>query len=324
MTETLVSSEASTSREKLLFWVGKVVGGKTPWQIRKSLMGIVFLSPWLAGLLIFWLGPIMASLYFSFTKYDIISPPRFLGLANYQRAFLEDELFVPSLWRTLKYALIMVPVGQIGSLILAILLNRDSEAVNAYRTFFFLPSLTPIVAMAILWKWLLHPNIGPINTALGFIGIDGPGWLTSQTWALPSLILMGLWAGWGGNTMLIYLAGLQNVPDSLIDAAEIDGAGTWAKFRNVTLPMISPTILFNLILGVIGALQVFAAAFVATEGGPSYATWFLALHIYNQAFKYFRLGYGSALAWVFVLILLVFTFVQLRMSERWVYYTGGE
>jgi len=325
VTETALSSKPSTSKERyLLLLVGKLVGGETPWQTRKALTGIVFLSPWLAGLLIFWLGPLVASLYFSFTEYDVISPPTFVGLANYQKAFLRDKLFVPSLWRTLKYALFVVPVGQLGSLTLAVFLNRKLRAVNVYRTLYFLPHLTPIVAMAVLWKWLLHPTIGPVNTVLRFIGIEGPGWMTSEVWALPSLVLMSLWAGMGGNTMLIYLAALQNVPESLIDAAEIDGAGAWAKFRNVTFPMISPSILFNLVLGIIGALKVFTAAFVATEGGPSYATWFLALHIYNQAFKYFRLGYGSALAWVFVLILLVFTYFQLRMSERWVYYSGGE
>jgi multiple sugar transport system permease protein len=178
------------------------------------------------------------------------------------------------------------------------------------------------VALALLWTWLFHPSAGPVNVALGLVGIEGPGWLTSKQWALPAVIIIALWAGMGGNAMLIFLAGLQGVPKELLEAAEIDGAGRWAKFRAVTLPMISPTLLFNLILGIIAALKVFTISFVATNGGPSYATWFYALHIYNQAFHYFRMGYGAALAWIFVVILLAFTYLQLNISRRWVYYAG--
>jgi multiple sugar transport system permease protein len=194
--------------------------------------------------------------------------------------------------------------------------------VNAFRTLYFLPSLTPTVALALVWLWLFHPKVGPINVALSGLGVEGPAWLASSEWALPALIIIDLWAGWGGSAMLIFLAGLQGVPRELHEAAEIDGAGPWAGFRHVTLPMLTPTILFNFILGVIGALKVFTLAFVATKGGPSYATWFFALHIYNNAFEYFRMGYGSALAWIFVVILLVFTAVQLALSRRWVYYAG--
>jgi multiple sugar transport system permease protein len=215
-----------------------------------------------------------------------------------------------------------VPLGVVGSLLLAMLLNRKLKGTNLYRTLFFLPHLTPGVALAVLWIWLLHPTVGPINLVLSWFGIAGPGWLTAKAWAIPALILISLWAGLGGNTMLIFLAGLQGVPQELLEAAEIDGAGSWSKFRNVTLPMISPTLLFNLILGVIGALKVFTLAYVATNGGPSYATWFYALHIYQQAFAYFRMGYGAALAWIFVLVLLAFTYLQLTLSKRWVYYAG--
>ncbi len=188
---------------------------------------------------------------------------------------------------------------------------------------FFIPHLAPAVATAMLWKWLFHPSLGPINTALGWVGIEGPGWMTRKEWALPAIIIMNLWSGIGGNTMLIFLAALQGVPQSLLDAAAIDGAGGWARFRNVTLPMISPTILFNLVLGVIGALKVFTSAFVATSGGPSYATWFYALHIYRHSFQYYRMGYGAALAWVFVVVLLFFTYIQMTLSRRWVYYEGA-
>ncbi|MCB0085963.1 MAG: sugar ABC transporter permease, partial [Caldilineaceae bacterium] len=196
------------------------------------------------------------------------------------------------------------------------------KGTNIFRTLFFLPSLTPAVALALLWSWLFHPSVGPINVVLRWMGIAGPGWLTSKEWALPALIIISLWAAIGGNSMLIFLAGLQGVPRELYEAAAIDGAGSWARFRAVTLPLITPTLFFNLVLGIIGALKVFTLAFVATLGGPSYATWFYALHIYRQAFEYFRMGYGSALAWIFVVILLIFTFIQLRLSNRWVYYAG--
>lgn len=292
-------------------------------EVRRSMAGITFLLPWILGLLIFWIGPIIASFYFSFTTYDVLSPPKWVGLANFKQALTSDNLFWPSLGRTLQYSLIVVPLGMLGSMSLATLLNRGVKGTNIFRTFFFIPSLTPSVALAILWRWLLHPNVGPINLALSWFGIfPGPGWLTSKDWALPAIIIMNMWAGIGGNTMLIYLAALQGVPQSLLEAAEIDGASVWQKFRNVTLPMISPTIFFNLVLGVIGALKVFTTAFVATQGGPSYATWFYALHIYQNAFAYFKMGYGSALAWIFVLILLVFTYLQVTLSNRWVYYAG--
>ncbi|HVC33710.1 MAG TPA: sugar ABC transporter permease [Chloroflexota bacterium] len=303
--------------------VARLAGAKTPLQARKALWGYLLLLPWLLGLIIFIVGPIIASFYFSFTDYEGMGVPAWIGLANYQKAFFGDDLFWPSLGRTFEYSLVVVPVGLLGSLVLAVLLNRGMKGTNIFRTVFFLPSLTPAVALALLWTWLFHPTVGPINLGLSWVGVQGPGWLTDQHWALSALIIISLWASMGGNAMLIFIAGLQGVPESLMDAAEIDGAGRWDKFRNITLPMISPTLLFNLILGVIGALKVFTIAFVATQGGPSYATWFFALHIYQQAFSYFRMGYGSALAWIFVIMLLIFTYVQLSFSRRWVYYAGG-
>ena len=302
--------------------LARIVGAHSPLMIDRAVWGYIFLSPWLVGLIVFVLGPIIASAYFGFTNYDVIDPPKFAGLANYHKAFLEDELFWPSLWRSLKYSLVVVPVGLAGSLVLALVLNQGVLGTNLFRTFFFLPSLTPAVALALLWRWLFHPTLGPINSMLGWIGIRGPAWMVSKHWALPALIIISLWASMGGGRMLIFLAGLQGVPQSLYEAAEIDGAGAWRKFWNVTLPMISPTFLFNLVLGVIGALQVFTLSYIATEGGPSYATWFYALHIYRQAFEYYRMGYGAALAWIFVVVLLAFTYVQLNLSRRWVYYAG--
>ena len=302
--------------------IGTLVGARSPLEIHQALWGYIFLLPWLLGLLIFTIGPILVSAYFSLMEYDVLSPPKFIGLENYIRAFTGDKQFWPSLWRTLDYSLQVVPLGIISSLLLAMLLNQGYKGTSFFRTMFFLPSLTPAVALALVWTWLLHPQLGPLNIALGWVGVQGPGWLADKLWALRSLVLMALWAGVGGNQMLIFLAGLQSVPRELLEAAQIDGAGPWARFRHVTIPMISPTLLFNLILGIIGALKVFTLAFVATNGGPSFSTWFYALHIYNQAFNYFRMGYASALAWIFVVILMVFTYLQLHLSRRWVYYGG--
>ena len=318
-----LSGEALVGRRQRRSIGHTLLGVGSDIQARKALYGWLFLSPWAIGLVVFYIGPVIASAYFSFTKYNIVKAPVFLGLDNYKRAFFEDRLFWPSLGRTFKYAIVSVPLGLIGSLLLALLLNQHLKATNIYRTLYFLPHLTPSVAMSILWVWLLHPHMGPVNLLLGKLGIKGPGWFTHEDWAIPSLIIVSLWAGMGGNRMLIFLAGLQGVPDELYDAASIDGAGMLAKFWHVTMPMISPTMLFNLVLGVIGALKVFTMSFVTTGGGPNYATWFYALHLYQNSFAYFRMGYSCALAWFLALILLIFTYVQLAVSKRWVYY-GGE
>jgi multiple sugar transport system permease protein len=304
-------------------FIARLTGVETRYQAKFALWGYLFLLPWLIGLIVFIIGPIIASLYLSLTEYDIVSPPRFVGLANYHTAFFEDTLFWSSIGRTLLYSVVVAPLGLLGSLLLALLLNRRAIGISAFRTVFFLPSLIPTAALALLWIWLFDPNYGVINQILGAVGINGPGWFQSPQWALPAVMATALWAVWGGSTMLIFLAGLQGVDRSLLEAAEIDGAGSWSKFRHVTLPLISPTMFFNLVLGVIAAMQVFTISYIATQGGPRYTTWFYALHIYNQAFLYFKMGYGSALAWLFVIVLLVFTVIQLRFSQSWVYY-GGE
>ncbi|MBC7236169.1 MAG: sugar ABC transporter permease [Chloroflexi bacterium] len=292
-------------------------------RVRLAMWGYLFALPWILGLIIFWVGPTLASFYFGFTEYDIVSPAKFVGLANYIKAFTGDDLVWPSMQRTLYYTLIVVPLGVMGSFFLAVLLNQKLVGTNIFRTIFFMPHLVPIVASSLLWTWLLHPRVGPVNYVLDKLGLPTPGWFASPAWAIPACILVALWTGVGGNRMLIFLAGLQGVPEELYEAADIDGASRWAKLRHVTLPMISPTMFFNIVLGIIGALQVFSIAFVATAGGPSYATWFYALHIYNQAFRYFRMGYGSALAWIFAVVLVILTYIQMSLSERWVYYGGG-
>ena len=291
--------------------------------LRETLEGYLFILPWIIGFLVLTLGPMIASLFFSFTQYSIIRPPRFNGLENYIRAFSgKDRLFYSSLARTARFALYYVPVGVVISLILAIALNHKLRGTTVYRTLFFLPSLTPAAASTLLWSWLLNPEVGPVNYLLYRIGIDPPRWLASPDWALPTIVMIAIWGTAGGSRMIIFLAGLQGVPDELYDAASIDGANAWHRFQHVTLPMISPVIFFNLILGAIGAFRVFTFAFMATGGGPAYATWFYMLHLYNTAFRSLYMGYASALAWVLFVIVLAFTVVQFYLSGRWVFYSG--
>jgi len=291
---------------------------------QEALFAYVFLLPWIVGFVAFVAGPILASLFLSLTNYDIVKPPAFIGLDNFVRAFTIDELFWPSILRTFEYAAIIVPTGVGGALLIAVLLNQGLRFTNLYRTVFFLPHLTPVVASVFIWLWLLHPQYGSVNEVLfRLFRVIGPGWFTSKEWAIPSLILVALWGVIGGNMMMIFLAGLQGVPRDLYEVASMDGAGSWTRFWHITLPMISPTIFFNSVLAVIGALQTFTTAFVATQGGPAYATWFYALHIYTTAFSFSEMGYANALAWLFFIVLVSFTVVQFRASTRWVFYAGG-
>lgn len=291
--------------------------------VRQNILGYLWISPWLLGFLIFTLGPMLASFILGFANYRIITTPTWVGTRNYAYALTKDKLFWPSLGRTFYFVLISVPLGLLGSLLLASLLNQRVKGETIFRTLFYLPSLTPTAAAAILWIWLLHYEVGLVNYLLSLVGIQGPRWLGSIQWAIPAIILIGLWTGMGGGRMIIFLAGLQGVPREFYEAAEIDGAGRWHKFRHITLPMISPTIFFNLVLGIIGALQVFTTAFITTKGGPGRASWFFALHVYTNAFEYFDMGYACTLAWLMFLVILVFTIIQVRLSDMWVYYAGG-
>jgi multiple sugar transport system permease protein len=297
--------------------------GISPLRRRHIAEGYLYLTPWLIGYVVFTAGPVLASLVLSFTSYNLISAPTFVGFSNYVEAFTKDQQFWPSLERTFRYAVVSVPLGIVGSLAVALLLNVRVRGTTVFRTLFFMPSLVPIVASTVLWAWLLQPDWGLVNyTIYQLTGQPGPRWFQAPEWAMTGLISLSLWTSIGGTRMIIFLAGLQGVPQELYDAAAIDGAGAWGRFRNVTLPLITPTVFFNLVLGVIGALQVFTSAFIATGGGPAYATWFYALHIYKQAFSYFSMGYASALAWVFLLIILALTWVQFKLSRRWVYYAA--
>lgn len=303
------------------FWAGRKPLSRM--QRLEAFQGYLLISPWLIGFFVFILGPMLASFYYSFTLYNVMTVPRFAGLYHYIYAFTQDNLFWVSVKRTLLWTVMTVPLGIVGALFAAILLNNKLKGMAFYRTSFFLPHLTPVVAASILWMWILQPDIGILNSALDSIGIRGPKWLQSIQWSMPALAMIALWTGIGGNKMLIFLAGLQAIPDTLYEAADIDGANRWQKFRNITLPMISPSMFFNLILGVIASFQVFGMAFVTTRGGPAYSTYFYALHLYQQAFVSFDMGYGSALAWIFFVAVLALTLIQLWLQKRWVYYEGA-
>ncbi|HZT43967.1 MAG TPA: sugar ABC transporter permease [Chthonomonadaceae bacterium] len=285
--------------------------------------GLLFAAPWLVGLAVFIVYPILASLTYSFCSYDAIRPPHWVGLRNYQEMLFQDPLFWKALGNTLYMVVVGLPIGLAASLIVALLLNQKVRGIAFYRTLYFLPSITPVVATTVLWMWLLNPEIGLVNILLGKVGIaHPPAWLQDPAWSKPALILMGLW-GVGGS-MVIYLAGLQDIPEALYEAARLDGAGMLAQFRHVTLPMLSPVILFNLIMGLIGMFQYFTQVYVVTggTGGPQDSTLFFALHLFNKAFTDFRMGYASAMAWVLFAITLICALVIFRSSARWVYYAG--
>jgi multiple sugar transport system permease protein len=294
----------------------------SPLARRKAVEGYLYISPFLIGFATFTAYPLIASLYLSFTNYNLITPPTFVGLENYTHAFFDDNLFWSSLGRTARYALMVVPLGVLASLGAALLLTRGLPGTSIFRTFFFLPSITPIIASVLIWLWILQPSIGVLNYLLSLLNIPGPPWIRGTAWALPSLVMLSLWNTAGGSRMIVFLAGLQAVPSELYDAAKIDGSNAWQRFRHVTVPLISPTIFFNVVISIIGALSVFSVAYIGTQGGPAYATYFYVYHLYTNAFQYSLMGYASALAWIFLVIVLVLTGIQFRLQHRWVYYAA--
>jgi multiple sugar transport system permease protein len=295
---------------------------RAPLLKQRGFWGLVFISPWLLGFLLFTAGPMLASLYLSFCKYDLHTL-EWVGTKNYQVLLTRDPLFWKSLTNTAIYVLFSVPLGLTGSLMIALLLNQAVRGIALFRTMFYLPSLVPAVASALVWAWVFHPDAGLLNYGLSLLGVEGPQWLQDPKTALASLIIMSLW-GIGGGRMIIFLAGLQGISDELYEAASLDGAKGWSVFRHITLPMLSPTIFFNLVLGIIGSFQVFTTAYVMTGGGPNNATLMYVLYLYNNAFRFFKMGKASAMAWILFVILLVFTVIQFRNASRWVYYEGGE
>jgi multiple sugar transport system permease protein len=293
---------------------------------RKLLWGLAFISPWVVGFCAFIVFPLGSSLWYSFTNYDLFQPPQWVGLYNY--AFmLHDATFWTAMYNTAYLAVFFVPLNIAFGIGLATLLNARVRGLAFYRTLAYLPTIVPAVASAILWLWLLNPNYGVVNLLLSDLHIAQPGWLASPAWSKPAYILMSLWASLG-NTMLIFLAGLQGVPQALYEAADLDGAGRFTKFRHITLPMLSPVIFFNLILGIIATFTYFTQAFVITDanrftgslGAPLNSALFYSLYLYEAAFSYNAMGYASALAWVLFLMVLLLAIVLFRTARRWVYY----
>ncbi|MEK5164161.1 sugar ABC transporter permease [Paenibacillus sp. FSL R5-0527] len=288
---------------------------------RKDLYGWLFAMPAILGLLIFTLGPMIYSLYMSFTDYTGSNSPTFTGLDNYRRMFSgEDQYFYKSLAVTFYFVILSVPTGIIYSFLLAILLNQNVKGKAVFRTIFYLPSIVPIIAISFIWLWLLNPDLGLANELLRSLGLPGSQWIFGEKTVMPSLALMNLWTT--GGTMIIFLAGLQDIPRSLYEAIEMDGGTRLDKLRHITIPLMTPTIFFNLIMGIINGFQVFSQAYVMTNGGPNNASLFYVFYLYREAFQFSRMGSASAIAWVLFAIIMILTYVVFRTSNKWVYYEG--
>ncbi|MYH63693.1 MAG: sugar ABC transporter permease [Caldilineaceae bacterium SB0675_bin_29] len=298
----------------------------SPIRRREARDGIVFILPWFLGLLIFILGPFVAGFYYSLTEYDSLLPANWLGVENYRRILFDDDRFWLTVYNTVWYVCAAVVPQVVLGLLLAVLLNQKARGITVFRTVFFMPSIVPIVASVSLFIFILHDRFGLLNETLYEVfGIVGPNWLTSPDWSKPSLVLWSLWGIGGG--MIIYLAGLQGIPQTLYEAAAIDGAGALRCFWKITIPLISPTILFVVIMGIIGSFQIFTPVFLLgsanyglAAAGPMDSLLFWVVYIYNQGFFYFRMGYASAIAWLLFMLLVVLTLIQFRLAGRWVYY----
>ncbi len=281
--------------------------------------GYLFILPWILGFIIFTAGPMLASLYISFTRWEIVTPSVWVGGAQYVKLFNDDRFWL-SLYNTSYYVFIGVPLHLFFALLAALAVNMNLRGIHFFRTAYYVPSLTPVVANSILWVWIFHPEWGLANAFLEWIGLEGLYWLQDPRLAKPALIVMSFWSI--GGQMVILLAGLKGIPMELYEAAAIDGANWWSRFWRVTLPLLTPALFFNLIIAIIGAFQVFTQAYIMTEGGPNYSTLFYLLYLFRAAFENFRMGYASAMAWVLFIIVLTFTIVQFVLSDRWVFYEG--
>ena len=287
----------------------------------QKIVGYLFISPWFIGFMIWTLGPFLASIGLSLLDWGLLGAWRFVGLGNYQRMFMTDGRYRTALMNTFMFVIVTVPLRQVIALCIALLVNQALRGIFIYRTVFYLPSVTSGVATAILWTQIFGFRLGIFNAFLERIGIPGQPWLTSIQWALPTLMFISLWNV--GSTFIIYLAGLVGVPRHYYEAAEVDGATVLQRFRKITIPLITPTIFFNVVMGFIGSFQVFTDAYVMTGGGPADRTLFYVLYLYFRAFRDFRMGYAAAMAWVLFLIILMLTIGQIKLSQRWVYYEGA-
>jgi multiple sugar transport system permease protein len=286
---------------------------------REAIDGYLFIAPWVIGFILWVAGPMIASIVLAFMEWDLLSDPHWVGFENFAGLF-QDRLVLISLWNTAYYTFLGVPLELSTALGMALLLNQRIRFQSAFRTLFYIPSVMPAVANAVLWLWILNPEVGLANSLLRLVGLPELQWLWSPVTSKPSFILMSLWGV--GNAMVIFLAGLQGIPASLYDAAEIDGANWWQRFWAVTIPLLSPVILFNLVLGVIGSFQIFTGAYLLTNGGPAHSTLFSVLYLYRLGFEQFRMGYASAVAWLLFLIILLFTAAQFYLAKSRVHYEG--
>ncbi len=283
--------------------------------------GLAFISPWIIGFALFGLYPIFASLYYSFCDYDVLNEPVFVGTLNYQD-MVYDVVFWKSIYNTAYYALFTIPLGMMLALLIAVGLNQQIVARSALRTVYFLPSIVPLVGVAMIWLWIFNGEYGLINYALGWFGIPDPGWLTDEHWVKPTLVLSGVWQI--GGTIVLFLAALQDVPKALYESAQIDGASAPVQFRHITVPLISPVIYFNLVMGIIGALQEFVRPFVMLGGpGPNRSALFYVINLYQNAFQYLNMGYACAMAWVLFIVIILLTWGVTVISRKHIYY-GGE
>lgn len=286
--------------------------------MRRDRLGYLFISPWLIGFALFTALPFVASVYLSFTHYTVASSPTWVGLANYHTLLFDDPSFWTAIWNTLVYALVAVPLGVGAAFVLALLLNVEVRGIAIYRTIFFLPHIVPVVASSVVFMWVLNPQIGLANSILRLVGIDGPAWLQDPSWTMTTLIMLSLW-GIGGS-VVIYLAGLKDVPQSLYEAARIDGANVIQRAIHITMPMMTPVIFFNLVMGIIHAFQYFTQAYILTGGGPQESTLFLALYLFYRAWRFLDLGYASALAWIMFVLVAGITYGLFKTHKRWVHY----
>ena len=286
--------------------------------IRKNGTGLAFISPWLIGFFLFTVGPFLSSVYLSFNSYDLIHSPKWVGVANYETLLRDDPQFWSSLMITVKYAVVSVPLAIVAGVGLALLLNLKVKGQTIFRTIFYLPSIVPAVANAVVFSWILNPEIGLVNGILRKFGVEGPAWLNDTKWALWSLIFMSVWSV--GGSMVIYLAGLQDIPVHLYEAATLDGASAYQRLRKVTLPLLTPVIFFNLVMGIIGSFQYFTEAFVMTKGGPEGSTSFYALYLFQRAWQYLDMGYACAMAWIVFVIVMALTGIVFQSQKRWVHF----
>jgi len=285
---------------------------------REAIWFYIIVSPWVLGFLIFTVGPILSSIYLSLTSWDLFNAPKYIAFGNYERLLTRDPLFWKAVGNTLYYSLISIPLGMVLSVGIAYLLNQPLRGMTVFRTLFYIPATVPVVASSLLFKWMLAPDAGLINRFLGLFGLKGPAWLLDPAWVKLSLVLMSLW-GVGAGVVLL-LAGMRGIPNEFYEAAAIDGANTSQQFFRITLPMLSPVIFFNLIMGLIDGLKTFSQIYIMTSGGPNNASLMIVPYLFDNAFRFYKMGYASAIAWVLFGLIMIFTVLVFRSSNAWVYY----